>query len=1153
MRTWVFDRRRVVAWSAAVAWAVAGLGLTAPGSAVASGGSPQWTVTAVSRPTNFAPGNETGEDSYVATITNTGSAASDGSPVRITAELGAGISLDPAGGTVLNELSNAKVRCVLLQCTYTGVVGVDEALLVSLPVDVSAGASGVVTSAVRVAGGGAPDAAMQTPTTISGEHASFGVSPGGATTTLSSVQAGSHPDLTTSVAFNTINAIGSLAGDPKTTIDDLPAGFGGADLVDTPSCAAADFLERRCAIGTQVGVTTVTVDGIESGAFIEPVYNLTPDPGEAAKLGFQVTSNVIVEGGVYLRSDEGPRAVFENIEGFISELDNVSLTLWGVPADPIHDPLRWNPVPGNEHFGVSSDAPRVPFFTNPTSCGTPLVATITTASWQDPGDESQTQMPFGSIVGCDRLTMAPSLTVEATTDEASSATGLDVVTHVPQTYDNPEGLATPHLRKVVVTLPEGMTVNPSAGAGLGACTAAEVAEESAVEVPGKGCPNDSKLGSIKAQSPALREEATGSVFLATPYQNPFGSLLALYIVARIPNRGIIVKTAGEVHADPVTGQLVTTFDTTNLQTPHDGLPQVPISTLTFAFRQGSTSPLVTPPACGLYTAQAQVTTWSDPLGAPLTPAVPPFPITSGFGGAPCPSGGTPPFSPQVAAGTVNSRAGSYSPLDIHITRSDGEQEITRFSAQMPPGLSANLSGVPFCPDAQIALAKQKTGAQEEVEPSCPAASQIGHTLVGAGVGATLVWTPGRVYLAGPYNGAPFSIVAITSAKVGPFDLGTVVVREALKIDPVTADVSVDAAASDPIPHIIDGIVIHVRDIRVYIDRPAFTLNPTSCERMSLQATVNGSGANFASSADDVPVTVTDPFQVADCGALSFKPTFQASTTGKSSRANGAGLTVKLAYPQLPLGSQANIKSVKVELPLALPSRLSTLQKACPDATFNANPAGCPAASVVGHASAITPILPVPLAGPAYFVSHGGAKFPELIVVLQGYGVTIELHGETFISKKGITSSTFSAVPDQPVSSFELTLPQGPYSALAANGDLCQAKLVMPTRFTAQNGVTLQQNTQIHPTGCPEQVTITRHRVRGHTLTLTVAVSGAGTLKAAGKGLVTVTRHATTSGTLMLSLKEHGSGKLESRVLVSFTPSTGGQRKKLNRSLRVSFH
>jgi hypothetical protein len=1056
-------------------------------SALAANQSPRWMVTSVSTPTNFVPGDASGEDAYRVQLTNAGGASSDGSSVTITDELPLGFSLAGSGASGVDQLvavtspgsAGAKFSCVLNTCTYTGVVVPDDTLIVTFPVDVSIGAPSSVSNVVRVSGGGAPDASVITPTTISSTPAGFGLSPGGSSNVLSSTQAGAHPDITTSVAFNTVTRNGSLAGDSKDITDDLPSGFAG-DLVDTPSCPAAKFSLSECPINTQVGVTTVTVL-IGSSRLqtlnSQPVYNLSPNPGEVAKFGFSVAGNFNIQGNVSVRpGDYGIRVSFHNTDEAIAELDNVSLTVWGVPAAAIHDPWRWKPegTPPLGHFGAVSEVAPAPYFTNPTSCGEPLEASFTTTSWE--GQETRTVMPFGSIVGCDRLGLPASFTAVPTTQRAYAPTGLDVDLDVHQTYDNAEGLATSTLKKAVVTLPEGMTINPSAGAGLAACTQAQYEEEALEIVSGSGCPNESKLGNVAIETPALKEKATGAVYIAQPYANPFpspghpsGSLLALYVVARFADRGVLVKVAGKVTPDEKTGRLTATFEGAPSLggTPSlGGLPPVPFSRFTFKFLQGPTSPLVSPPVCGTYSAVASLTPWSEPALV-LTPEPVPFDITQGFDGGPCPSGGRSPFAPTVTAGTLNNNGGSYSPLNLRIIRNDGEQEITRFSSQLPPGLTANLTGVPFCPDTAIELAKQKTGSQEEAEPSCPPASEIGHTLVGAGVGSVLVWAPGKVYLAGPYNGAPLSIIAVTSAKVGPFDLGTVVVRQALAIDPETAIVRVDAKASDPIPHIIRGIVVHVRDIRVYVDRPNFTLNPTSCARMTFSATIDGSGANFESAADDVHVTISNPFQAADCQNLQFKPAFKVKTTSKTSRKKGASLTATLTYPKASLGTQANIRSVKVSLPKQLPSRLTTLQKACADSVFDANLVNCPTASVVGHATAITPIIPVPLSGSAYFVSHGGARFPELIIVLQGYGITIDLHGETFISKAGITSSTFRNVPDQPVTSFTLTLPQGPNSALAANGDLCKTRLLMPTSFIAQNRKTIRQTTTITTTGCPK--------------------------------------------------------------------------------------
>ncbi len=508
----------------------------------------------------------------------------------------------------------------------------------------------------------------------------------------------------------------------------------------------------------------------------------------------------------------------------------------------------------------------------------------------------------------------------------------------------------------------------------------------------------------------------------------------------------------------------------------------------------------------------------------------------------------PPLHPEVLAYPVHANAGAYTPLYLRLSRSDGEQEITGFSSQMPPGLTANLTGVAECGESEIAAAKSQTGAEAQSSPACPAGSEIGHTIAEAGVGQVLAQAPGKLYLGAPYEGAPFSIVSVTAAKVGPFDLGTVVVHLPLFLNPETAQVTVGSGTSNQIPHIIKGIVIHVRNIRVYVDRQNFILNPTSCAPAGFAATVIGGGADPTNPADNTPATVTDPFQAADCANLAFKPKFSVSTSGKTSRQNGASLSVKLTYPSGALGKDANIRSVKVNLPKQLPSRLTTLQKACTAAQFDANPAGCPAASIVGHARAITPILPVPLEGPAYFVSHGGAKFPELIIVLQGDGVRIDLRGETFISKAGITSSTFHTVPDQPVTSFELTLPQGPDSALAANGNLCAASLVMPTAFTAQNGATLKQTTKIAVTGCKPALTIVSHSAKGSTATIVVKTPSAGTIKAGGKGLSSAVKKLSKAGSATLSLKlskverqllaKHPGRKLKVAIKLKFTPPHG---------------
>jgi hypothetical protein len=943
---------------------------------------------------------------------------------------------------------------------------------------------------------------------------SFGLFP-------STLQAGAHEDLTTTLDF-AHNTQGHTYGDLREVVVNLPAGFTGNNTA-VPTCTFAQLLSsgertsNNCPPASQVGTISFELTpgpgGLEKATV--PIYNMeTSSFGVTAELGLKFTILTAVLIVKVRPGDSGLTVVSPNIER--AEIHNVRVTIWGLPdaegptsegghtearGQVCHSKPPTAPVEC-EFGGEQANYPVRPFLSNPTSCGS-FEATMTASSWEEPEKFVSGASVVGPIGGCESVPFDPSIGATPTTTSTESPTGLDVTINVPQRWGEPLSVATSNLKDATFTLPRGFTINPGAGSGLGACTVAQLEAETSSSLPGAGCPPESKIGSIEIDTPVLAEKLDGAVYVAQPFENKFSSLLALYIVAKAPDRGIIVKVAGEIHLDPVTGQLTTTFLNN---------PQQPFSRFTLKFRPGATAPLASPPACGEYSAQAALAPWSAPE-APRLLSSPPFAISSGVHEGPCPSGGIPPFHPRVIAYPIHGNAGAYSPFYLRILREDGEQELTRFSTTLPPGLTGNLTGIPFCSDALLEAAKGRTGPhggeEEESSPSCPAASQIGHTIVEAGVGTVLAQTPGKVYLAGPYHGAPLSIVSVTSAKVGPFDLGTVVIRFALNINPSTAQVEVSANGSDPIPHIIKGIVVHVRDIRVYMDRNQFILNPTSCNATSITDTIDGAGADFTNPSDQVPVAVNTPFQLANCQNLQFKPTFKASTSGKTSRANGASLTVKLAYPNAPQGTQANIARVKVDLPKQLPSRLTTLQKACTAAQFNTNPAGCPAASFIGHARAITPILPVPLEGPAIFVSHGGEAFPSLEIVLQGYGITIDLVGSTFISKQGITSSTFKTVPDQPVGSFELTLPEGKFSALAANGNLCSvtktvtvskrvtrrvhghtrrvtvkvkqsvaAPLVMPTEFVAQNGMTLHQSTAIGVTGCAKAV---RHeRKKKHT-------------------------------------------------------------------------
>jgi hypothetical protein len=922
--------------------------------------------------------------------------------------------------------------------------------------------------------------------------------------------AAAHADWTTSFDF-AHEADQQPDNDVRTIVVRLPAGFDASNTA-VPTCTQAQLIgdagvgERtgvQCPAASQVG--TINFD-LYKGENPEnspekvtvPLYNMEVTSfGVAAQLGFNAAGVVTQVLEVSVRPGDLGLTITTPDISTLYEPRDISVTTWGLPASATHDAQRgkvcfsgYSPVCIGG--GESTNIPVKPFLSNPTSCGM-FEANMEADSWEHPEEWSKEKDMVGPVEECERAPFDPSIKAQPSTHSAESPTGLEVSLVVPQAWENPYSLATANLKDAQVTLPEGVTANPSLAAGLGACTPQQYESETSASAIGAGCPPESKIGSIEIETPLLAEKIPGAIYIATPYDNPFGepehpggSLLALYVVAKDPQRGIMIKVAGKITPNPVTGQLVTTFLNN---------PQQPFSRFTLKFRPGATAPLISPPTCGTFTTQGALTPWSALPEEQPRFVGDSFEITQGVHEGACPSGGVPPFKPQVTSGTQNDAASTYSPFYLRIVREDGEQEITRFSTTLPPGLTGNLSGIPFCPEADIEASRAVSGAEEEAHPSCPEASEIGHTIVEAGVGTVLAQTPGKVYLAGPYHGAPLSLVSITSAKVGPFDLGTVVIRFALDINPSTAQVEVSGAQSEAIPHIIKGIVVHVRDIRVYMNRPGFIINPTNCSPLSITNTIDGAGGNPANPAGQVPVTTSTPFEAADCSSLKFEPKFTVSTSGKTSKANGASLTAKLTIPAT-LGTQANIREVKVDLPKQLPSRLTTLQKACTAAQFNTNPAGCPPASNIGHAKAITPILPVPLEGPVYFVSHGGEAFPSLEIVLQGYGFTINLVASTFISKQGITSSTFHTVPDQPVTSFEITLPEGKYSALAANGNLCSVtntvtvkkkvtvrvkghkqtvtrnikqtvagSLTMPTAFIAQNGAEIHQSTPVSVNGC----------------------------------------------------------------------------------------
>jgi hypothetical protein len=881
--------------------------------------------------------------------------------------------------------------------------------------------------------------------------------------------AGSHPfSMTTTLGVNT-EVVPGGAVDPETdqvvdgevpegelkdlTVAQMPGLIG--DQTAVPRCSPVDFATRSegyaaCPDKTAVGIAAVKAEfntfPVGTNAYLHlPIYNLEPPPGVAAEFGF-VAANVPVTFDVGI-SEEAPYRLVVQLRNTPQALLFYSskVTLWGNPTNPAHDPVRGkcvaSPVePTAEPISLGScpvPPSERPLLTLPRNCRGPLSTIFAATSWQGAFDEGPALT--AGMNNCGQLTFSPQIAARPTAGSAESASGLDFDLDVDDKgLVTDTGNAQADIAGVATTLPPGMTANPSAAEGLGVCTRAQF---SAAGRNSAGCPEASKLGTVTIQTPLLEEAVSGSVYLAQPddpataapgAENPFDSLLATYLVIENAKLGLFVKQAGKIEPDPKTGQLTTTFT---------DIPELPFAHLHLHFREGPRAPLVTPPRCGTYAANAVLTPSSGTAPVARTSE---FTSASGPGGGACPPTGLPPFRPGFTAGSLGNAAGAYSPFYIRLTRGDGEQDITRFDSILPPGLVARIAGVPRCSDAAIAAAKAKNGLAELANPSCPAGSQIGRIVAGAGVGPALTYVSGKVYLAGPYNGDPLSVVVLTPAVAGPFDLGTVITREALDLDPTSAEVQVDGSASEPIPHILEGIPVRLRDLEVYVDRGKFTLNPTSCQELSARATLFGSAADVLNPADDIPAQVSDRYQAAGCAKLGFKPRLALKFKGGTTRGDHPALKSTLR----PRVGDANVGRAVVTLPHSELIDNAHIQNPCTRVQFAAN--RCPRASILGKAKAFTPLLDKPLEGPVYFRSNGGERpLPDIVADLHGQFHIVVVG---FVDSKGArVRTTFAKVPDAPVRKFQLNLFGGKRGLLVNSRNLCARKLRANLRLTGQNG------------------------------------------------------------------------------------------------------
>jgi len=1070
-----------------------------PAAASAATPGPAFAISAFATPSNFAPNESDGRNIYVISVRNNGSLDTTTEPITISDVLPPGFTVNPKpavfglfsffGSTVNHVKADSCDVGPPASCTFTGVFRPGEEFLMYVPVNIEAGVSGTATDRFSVSGGGAPGASGTLQTPISSEQAPFAVQTLEMSLTgedgNAETRAGSHPyemhaGAQFSTAFVQARAFGQdLPGEnPKDIFSTLPKGLVLNPHATTALCTEVQLETGSCPLGSNVGLAHIRISQLGPVGVLSPtgLYNLVPPPGAAAAFGFEVAGfGIFIHLLAQVRPD-GEYALGSDTRDIpqYGQLSGTTLEFWGNPSSPSHDFARGAECNRNASGEVECPSKafasgchvsgfevacptalgKIPLITMPSACSGPLDFGLSADSWQSQGKfvsgTAQTLDYNGNpagVTGCDKLPYNPANETTMSTDQAETGTGLDFNVDFPNNgLLDERALAESDTEKVEVALPEGVTINPSVGEGLGFCTPSQYKKETVNSAFGEGCPSDSKIGSLNLSTPLIDEAIEGNVYLAQQdnpettehgAENPFDTDVALYMVLKNTLRGVIVKKPIKVIPDPKTGQLVATLE---------DIPELPFSHFNFHFREGARSALISPPACGTYTTVARFYPYADP-SRPKT-VTSDFKVDKGVNGGPCPPAGLPPFNPEFQAGSVNNNAKSYSPFDMRLVRHDGDQDMTKFSAVLPPGVLGKLAGISKCSDGAIASAKTKTGKQELASPSCPASSLIGHTIAGAGVGDSLTYVPGKLYLGGAYHGDPLSVISITPALAGPFDAGTVVVREALTLNPVTAEVEVDGKSSDPIPHILKGIVLKVRELRVYVDKPEFILNPTSCERSSAKSTLFGAYRNVFDPSDDVPVDLSTPFQAASCASLAFKPKLALELHGGTKRGDHPALKAVVTARN----ADANIGKAVVTLPTSAFLDQAHIRTICTRVQYAADGgsgAGCPPASQYGYAKAFTPLLEEPVQGPVYLRSSNH-KLPDLVVALHGL-VNVDISSRIDSFKGGIRSS-FETIPDAPVSKFVLNMQGGKKGLVVNSRNLCAGTNKADAVFEGQNGV-----------------------------------------------------------------------------------------------------
>jgi len=861
-------------------------------------------------------------------------------------------------------------------------------------------------------------------------------------------QAGGHPDL--EVQFSVKNRLIQRSQSPcncedaKNAIIHLPTGFIGNPRGVT-QCSIADFAGDECPVDAQVGAVEVFAGGF---SVVSPVYNVEPPPEVAGLLAFKPLADAPQYTVLSSRtgSDYGLDATATSIfHGLGLPLESFREDLWGVPANPVHNQLRF--PSGTTEIGsgefcdatgsksnfdpnsivklclgntqpVASNSPETPFLQNPTTCDTPLSSSIDVLSYDGGSDHRDLAWP--QMTGCDQLGFNPSLYAQPTTTDTDSASGIDVDLTIPQEL-SPTIPSPTELKGATVTLPVGFSINPNAADGKISCSDTDAHFGTEEEAQ---CPEYSKVGSLTIDSSALPGPLPGFVYLGEPMA---GNRYRIFLVAN--GFAVHIKLAGLVRADPSTGQLVIGFE---------NLPQSPLTAFKMHFFGSERGLLATPTQCGTYPVTSTFTPWDSSLASQSSTQY--FTLEHGPYGAQCPAS-VRPFSPGFKAASASHSAGAHGAFSLEVSRNDGDQTLAELTVNTPPGFSATLAGVPYCSDAALAQAAEPSysGLAEQESPSCPEASQIGTAVAGAGAGNHPLYVSGKVYLAGPYKGAPLSLAVITPAVSGPYDLGNVVVRAALHVDPSDAHIT---AISDPLPQILQGIPLRLRVVRISLDRPHFALNPTNCSPFSVSASVTGDQSAIAN--------LSEHFQVANCGTLPFEPKLALSLSGGTKRAQNPALhAVLTAKP-----GEANIAAAQVTLPHSELLDNAHIGTACTKPVFAEGRAlgeKCPADSIYGFARAETPLLDKPLEGSVYLRSPlPGHKLPDLVAALNGQ-IDVALVGKVDTGQGGGIRNTFELVPDAPVSKFTLNLDGGRKGLLESSQDICEGTLHAVVTLTGQNG------------------------------------------------------------------------------------------------------